>query len=351
MNKSVKGVAIVAAAMVFVGLVLTGIGFLAGGNQSIYLDRSGIHLGGGEGGGTEDGDLTSFSQGVEGFSSISVDLDYYDVDLVPGDKFSVQGEYLSKDGKPDIKVENGTLTVNDTWHKGINLNIDLPGLVFHSNQPNIKIYYPEKTKLKSIIIRCDASDLNFEDLTAETAEFDLDFGKLELTNITADNITIEMDSGDCALKGIKAADHLTVSNNFGSTTLNVAEMKTLKVDADSGDVTLTDATFDRGELSLNFGQLTAEGITSNGLKAESDSGDIDLQGQLLGLTDVTCDMGKVTINPGAPRDQFNYDLNTDMGSVSIEGDRVSGSMAVNNASAKNTLKLTTDMGDISVIFD
>lgn len=351
MNRSIKGIAIVAAAMVTVGLILTGIGFMVGGNQHIYLDQYGIHVGDRNGGRTAGGELVSFTQSVEGFSSISVDLDYYDVDLVPGDQFAVEGAYSSEVGKPDIKIENDTLVIKDTGKMGVKLDIDLSGLVFHNDQPNIKIYYPKDTKLKNITIHSGAADLDFKDLTAEETEFDLDFGKLELSNITANNITVEMDSGDCSMNGIKAADHLTVTNKFGRTTLDGAEMKSLKVDADSGDVSLTNTTFEQGDLSLNFGKLTAKGMTSQGLKAESDSGDVNLQGKLLGLTDVSCDMGKVTINPGAPRDQFNYELNTDLGSVSIEGDKVSGSMAINNPSAQNTLKVATDMGDISIIFE
>lgn len=350
MNKSVKGIAIAAAAMVTVGLLLTGIGFMAGGSQAIYLDRDGIHLGDREAG-ERAGNLVSFSQEIDSFSSISVDLDYYDVDLIPGEKFAVQGTYLSKEGKPDFKIENDTLVVKDRTHKGININIDLPGLVFNNNQPTIKIYYPENTKLKDVVIRCDASDLDFENLTAEKAEFDLDFGKLELSGITANQISVTMDSGDCTMEKVTAADELNIKNDFGKTSLIDAVAKTLKVDASSGDVSLTNVTFDFGELYLDMGKLTGKNLKSEGLKAETNSGDVDLQGTLLGLTDVTCDMGKVTINPGASRDQFNYEFNADMGSVSIEGDKVSGSVAMNNGSAKNTLKIATDMGDIQVVFN
>jgi hypothetical protein len=37
-------------------------------------------------------------------------------------------------------------------------------------------------------------------------------------------------------------------------------------------------------------------------------------------------MGAVTVEPGAPKDQFNYELNADMGSVSVGGDNVQGSV-------------------------
>jgi hypothetical protein len=169
MDKSLKGIAIVAAAMVTVGALLAGLGFMAGGMQPVYFDRDGIHVGNADDG-KHGGQLESFSQKVGSFSGIDVDLDYYDVDLIPSDKFAVEGTFFSEEEKPDVKVENGTLTVKDTNHKMVNVNIDLPGLfTTKNNQPVVRIYYPEKTKFQNLSLKCDASDLNFKDLTADKA--------------------------------------------------------------------------------------------------------------------------------------------------------------------------------------
>lgn len=351
MNRSVKGIAIIAGAMVAAGILLTGIGFLLGGNQPIYLDSKGIHVGVREGGKVGDDRLVSFSHDVDSFSNISVDLDYYDVDLVPGDRFAVQGAYLSREGEPVIKVENDTLKIEDGRHVGVNVSIDLPGLISYKKQPNITIYYPETTKLKHVAIDCDLSDLAFENLTAEQAEFDLEFGKLDLSGITANRIAVEMNSGECSLKGIKAAEKLDISNEFGKISLENAETKNLKLEADSGDVTLTDMTFDTGDLTLDLGKLTARGIVSNGMKVESSKGEVNVAGKLTGLTDITSDMGKVTVNPGASKDQFSYELNADMGSVTVGGEKMSGNSVVANTSAANILKIKTSMGEIRVDFE
>lgn len=350
MNKSVKTIAIVAAAMVTAGLLLTGIGFILGGNQPIWLDRDGIHLGYRDSGNTSGGELVDFSQDVESFDSISVDLDFYDVDLVPGDRFAIEGSYFSEAGKPGIKVENNTLTVVDSGRKRINISIDLPGLFTYDNHPNIKIYYPEKTEFQSVIIRCDSSDLEFENLTADHAEFELDLGKLKVSRITANNVTVNMDSGDCSVKGIKAADQLIVTNNLGKVLLEDSEAKTLKVDADSGDVTLTGVTFERGDLTIDLGKLTARGIKSKGLNVKADSGDVNVEGELSGVTDIKNSMGAVTVRPGAPRDRFSYELNADLGSVTVDGQNTAGSVAFSTPSSENTLKISTDMGAIKVDF-
>jgi hypothetical protein len=349
MNKSLKGVAIAAAAMVTVGILLIGIGWTAGGNQQVYLDQKGIHVG--ERNISDYGTLESFSQDVSSFSSIDADLDYYDVDLVPGDKFAVDGTYYSKDGKPDIKVENGILTVKDKEHKMINIDIDIPDLFTFDDQPRVKIYYPKDTKLKDLVLKCDTSDLKYENLAVTgKADFELDFGSLDINGLSAKNIKVSMDSGSCTLKKVKA-DDLNVVNNMGKTTLDGADLKTMKIDADSGEISLTGVTADHGELYADMGRIDAKDMATNGLKVKSGSGEVVLRGKLFGLTDITSDMGAVTVNPGAPKDQFNYELNADMGSVSVGGDNFSGNVAMNNGTAKNTKKIKTDMGSIKVNFN
>lgn len=346
MNNSLKGIAIVASAMVVVGLTLTGIGFISGGNQPIHLDSQGFHVGNDNK--VNGGRLETLSQKLESFSSINTDLDFYDVDLIPSDKYAIEAVFNSEYGAPEYRVENDTLIVDDKDHKKFNLDIDIFGFTAGKDKMRVKIYYPKTAKLKDVVIHGDASDMSIENITAENAEFELDLGKLEISNISAKNIKVEMDSGDCTMNNI-TADDLNVSNDLGKTTLNGATLKTLEIKADSGDVSISDVTADHSDLSLDLGKLSAKELTSKGLKAVNGSGDVDLQGTLLGTTDITCDMGKVTIEPGAPKDQFNYELNADMGKVSIGGDHVSGNIT-STTSANNTLKVKTDMGDISVIF-
>lgn len=349
MNNSLKGVAITAAAMIMFGILLTGIGWMTGGNQPIYVDQKGIHVG--ERNTSDHGTLENFSQDVGSFSSIDADLDFYDVDLVPSDKFAVDGTFYTKDGKPDVQVDNGTLVIRSKDHKGININIDFPDLFTHDNQPRIKIYYPKETKLKDLVLKCDTSDLNYENLAITgKADLELDFGSLDINGLSAKTITISMDSGSCTLKRIEA-DDLNIVNNMGKTTVDDANLKSLKIDADSGEINLTGVTANHGELIADMGRIDGKDMATNGLIVESNSGEVVLKGKLFGLTDITSDMGAVTVNPGAAKDQFSYELNADMGSVSVGGDDYNGNVVMNNVSAANTLKIKTDMGSIKVNFD
>lgn len=346
MNNSLKGIAIVASAMVVVGLTLTGIGFISGGNQPVNIDGEGLHVGSGN---AKNGNLETLSQELESFSSINTDLGFYDIDLIPSDKYAIEAVFNSEYGKPEFKIENDTLIVEDKDHKMFNLNVDIFGFTSSQKDMRVKIYYPKSAKLKDVIIHGDASDLSIKDLTAEKAEFEVDLGKLELSNISAKTIKVKMDSGDCTMNKM-TADDLNVANDLGKTTLDGGTLKTLEIQSDSGDVSISNVIADYSDLRIDLGKLTAKKLTSNGLKAVGNSGDIDLQGTLMGTTDITCDLGKVTIDPGAPKDQFNYDLNADLGKVSIGGESASGSIT-STTSAKNTLKVKADMGDIKVNFN
>lgn len=347
MNNTLKGVAIAAAAMIGLGIIFTGIGFMTGGNQAVYLDQDGFHTGKSKSG----GNLESFMQNTESFRSIDVDLDYYDVDLIEGDKFYVEGKFFSKEGKPDIKVENGVLTARSKNLGGIKINIDMPGLITDSNKPVLKIYYPKGTEFKDIAIKCDMSDLSYEDLKADTILFSLDSGKLDAEGIRAKDIMISMDSGNCTIRDAAAENKLDVANDMGKITLEGIKAKTLKATANSGDITLTDVKADNAELNLDMGKLSGKGLDTKGITAAADSGDINLQGTLTGVTDITCDMGSVTVSPGGSKEQFNYELNADMGSVSVSGVKASGSVSAISGDAKNTLKISADMGSINVNFD
>ncbi len=349
MNKSVKGIAIAAGAMVLAGIVLAGIGFIAGGKQPVYFDKTGIHVGSED---SANGKAEQLSETLDAFDSISTDLDYYNVELVASDKYAIEAKYNPKYGKLNYKIENGTLKVDDGRNSKFNIQIDLGALKYNSKNDNqtVKIYYPKDAELKDLTIKGAASSLSFEKLKLEKAEFDLDFGELDLTDLTAKTIKVSIDSGDCTMKEI-TADRLDVTNDLGQTTLDGGTVKTLIISADSGDVSVTGVTTDSGNLQLDLGKLTVKEINSKGLTLEAGSGDIDVQGVLQGVTDIQCDLGSVTVNPSGTKDQFRYELETDLGTVSVDEQESSGSISDSNASAKNSLKIQADMGDISVDFN
>lgn len=363
MDKSLKGIAITAAAMVAVGLLLAGAGYAAGGNQPISIDKTGVHVGKGWGNGskadgpiTRSGKLESFEEELAPFNSIKTDMNLYPVELIAGDKYAIEGVYDTGYGKPEYSIEDGVLVVQERngsfFNKGIDLSIHIGGSDSDSGRGSIvgvKIYYPKDSELKEVRIKAAMADMSFDGITADTVEFNNGLGRLELSNISANKIKAFVGSGDCSLSGVKG-DFLDVTNNLGETSLKNVEVNQLEAKALSGDLFLSGVTTEQGVLKLSLGMLTAENLNTKGLKVENKSGDIDLSGILLGDTDITSNLGTVSVSLGAAESQFNYDLKTSLGEVTLGDNESSGSIQAKNG-ATNNLKVVANLGDIEVEFE
>jgi len=286
MNKRIKKVLVVAVALIALGIVLAGIGFMIGGNNPIRFGPEGFEVG------KHGGNVESFSEELESFNSIDATMDFSDMELLPGDQYAVEGSFDTAVGKPEIKVENGVLHLQDKGkHNYFNLNIN-----FGKKNPEagkIKIYYPK--------------DAAFKDVTLV-----LDFGKLTVSGINAEQMKINMDSGDFTLK---------------------------------------DSTVAQGKVSLEFGKLTTKNLDAKGFEVSSSAGDVALSGSFAGLTKVRCDMGQVAIDTAIAKDQYNFDLASDLGQVSIGTEESSSSSVKEQTGGENSLDVKTDMGDIRVNFE
>ena len=356
MDKKIKTIAIAAAAMVAVGLLLAGVGYAAGGNQPINIDGTGIHIGDWENGSGKgnasaaiSGKQKTFEEKLNPFSSIKTDINLYPVELIAGDEYAIEGVYDTGLGKPEYTVKDGTLIIearNDTiFNVGKKSSINFGG---QNSKLGVKVYYPKGTKLNDVNIKASAADLSFKGIVADSAEFNIGLGGLELGDISAKTIKVSLGAGDCLLTGLKA-DNLDITNQLGETTLKKTEAKTLTAKSFSGDVIFSDVTAEQGTLELDLGELSAENLKTQGLTAKNQSGDIILKGMLLGDTDITSSLGTVSVSPGASEDQFNYELKTSLGTVTAGENESSSSIKVKNE-AKNTIKISASLGDIEVQF-
>jgi DUF4097 and DUF4098 domain-containing protein YvlB len=354
MDKTIKKLAIAAAAMVAVGLILAGAGYAAGGNQPIRIDGNGIHVGGGWGDSSGKGDATvassgkqeTFEEKLEHFTSIKTDMNLYPVELIAGDRYAIEGVYDTGLGKPEYTVEDGTLVIeerNDTI-----FNVGMKPGINYGGKLGVKVYYPKGAELENVSIKASAAELSFQGITADSVEFEISLGGLEVSDISAKKIKVILGAGDCLLTGLKA-DDLDITNQLGQTTLKETDVKTLKAKAFSGDMTLSNVTAEQGTLELDLGKLSAKNLKTQGLTAKNQSGDIILKGILQGDTDITSSLGTVFVSPGASEDQFNYELKTSLGTVKAGGNESSSSMQVKNE-AKNNIKISASLGDIEVQF-
>ncbi|MEG0662146.1 MAG: DUF4097 family beta strand repeat-containing protein, partial [Anaerovoracaceae bacterium] len=230
---------------------------------------------------------------VEPFTQVSVQGKYGDIRLISGDAYRV--EFTAKDSgegnpiKPEIKVENGKLTITEKdgpsgTLAGINLAVD------ERDDEDIIIYCPAGVDLSAVEIQSELGDVEIEQVGIKTLNAVMAYGDMNLRGATIETATIKMDKGD----------------------------------------------------------LEGENLTNSGLNVTLDYGDVDLVGRFTGETNITTSNGDIDLQVNAPKEEYNYNLAVDLGELSIN-DRKGEAPSVQIGVA-NTINLTTTRGDVELDF-
>ena len=105
-----------------------------------------------------------------------------------------------------------------------------------------------------------------------------------------------------------------------------------------------------GEREASF---AFSGAVRTAMRAQSDMGDVDLSGALAGEIEVNANLGTVRIDSQLPRGAYALDLGTDMGNLTVDGERVGADSigpSFQQEEGENSLHVRADMGDILVQF-
>lgn len=315
MSKATKIICLVAAAMVALGLVLTGIGYALGGSPHSMIGPWSHYDN------LSDEELFSLpemqhdSQDVEAFTSADLDVAYQVIEFRRGDTFHVDSVYNPKYSRMSISVVNGVLTVTEQRTARYK-NQD--NWLFYMNRiertkGKLVITYPEEMNWADIKIQTDLGDLNMENMTIGRLEMLASMGEVELTGISAQAINIQ---------------------------------------ANMGDIVIEDSQCDTSELTCDMGAIEVDGIqVRQSFSADASMGDIGIEGDLRGEIDVNCHMGSVEMGLYGEKSEYTIDASVSMGSLEVQGESGGGfGDHLRTGSGPNSLKISNDMGDIELSF-
>jgi len=293
MTKGFKIFLIVCAALVIVGMVFAGIGFIMGGTGNITLDRYFNHIGFiSEDGGTFSGDIVEMESELDSFTNVDIQVAITNVKFIESDSYRVEYSYDKGFGAPSVSVKDHTLRIYDkTYQQGFSLNrfgINLPK---NTKGFYLNIYYPAGVDFGTIDIQSDMGDV-------------------KLSDINTNSLDINLDLGDVAIENVKA---------------------------------------NRANFNLDLGELTASNFESNGLTAELDLGSAKISGHLAGDIDISCDLGDIKITTDIPKSDYNYDVEVDLGNFKLDGSK-QGSPYESSNGAANSFELNCSLGNISIDF-
>lgn len=294
--KNKKGLKIficICVGLISVGIVFAGIGFLIGGTGNFYYEKGrGLLPSTAFESAVFSGKTETVNRDLETFTDIQVYAGLSEINFIESDKYAVEYCYDTKLGEPDLSVEAGNLVYKDQLYKRKWNNIGLGGLRKLNVPLYVNIYYPKGAEFELVSVKSDLGTLSIEGLKSKSLEAEASLGEINLERIN---------------------------------------IKCLDLSADLGDIDIKDA-------------------VTEGMKITADMGDIDISGELRGKNKIDCDMGSINIETSLSQEEYDYDINVDMGDVEIGGDDKRNSYSKNN-NAGNSFVVENSMGDINIDFN
>ena len=269
-----------------VGAVFLLIGMILGGNPGIYIDQTGIHsvneiL---KRDGEEGGYQTLEKKKLDKFSTISMNVDYGDIQILLSDDEHCYLEYCLSENKSDIsyQVKDNTFTFKSKM--GLNggrmyiTSFDFSGLWrkdITKKTEIVKLYIPRDAEFQNIKLVSECGDISLQDLTAEGMELQVDYGDINIDEFHCKDSRFILESGDVSIESADLGD-CQIESDYGNVELNLTQ----KVEAYSYD------------LETDYGEIKIPGVSISG----QDGQNYRSTGGDEGKIKVSCDSGDIVID-------------------------------------------------------
>lgn len=310
--KNKNRILLISLGCIAVGIVLLIVGMLLGGHPGFYIDRAGLHPL------SKNGPLVKEKTELTEFSSIDIELNYSDLEIIPSDGYYIEYQLDGSNPEPVMEVKKQKLCLKEkSFNHGMGFNIFTIGN-FGTDEVYdyyVKLYVPADEYFNHVRLRSDDGRINTGDISAETMDITNDYGNVEMKSFKGKTFKVSLDDGDFKIEYLEA-ETINIDNSYGKSVLSDVKSQNLTANLDDGDIIIGKS---------NIGNLRVDndyGLVNIGLTEEMDYYDFDLE----------TDYGNIEI-PGYPE-------------ISIGGDDEKHFKSNNNADYK--IKVRCDDGDIII---
>ena len=146
------------------------------------------------------------------------------------------------------------------------------------------------------------------------------------------------------------------------------DWKKIEIDAEAAYVALQDFSAEEMEFSAGAGSIEASGLQTKKLilsveagaitltdseaaelEADAEAGAIHFSGSITDMVDADAELGSIMLKLSQSEDDFDYEIENDLGNVEFDGVSMRNSVIHNKASGK--MKLDSSMGNIEIYFE
>jgi DUF4097 and DUF4098 domain-containing protein YvlB len=288
---------------------------------------------------------------VDKLDKINIDARISDIEVIPGDDYYVEIDYLYWEEEPEYKVEDGELYFDDSkaFPKNYSLNFSL-----HNH---IKVYLPETADLSDVRLESSSGNVTAEGFASDTMKINVSYGDFTVKNASAGKSIIKLSSGNSKISDFNT-DDMDFNDSYGNAdfkNINIGTgapgtvgANTFKVVMSSGDLSVNGLRFNSVSISDSYGDVSCENIVSPEFDAALSSGDLDVSNADLKDIDVSDSYGHVTMSLTGPKDDYALDLKTSYGNILIDGENHNDKYSIGGGTREINADLSS--GDISINF-
>ncbi|MBB2182341.1 DUF4097 family beta strand repeat protein [Lachnospiraceae bacterium MD1] len=244
-------------------------------------------------------DIPTFSinESYDNISSIDLDIEFGEINIMEGDTFSIKASNLPYDDFESY-VSDGTWFIKDNAENKLRLfngRFSLRGLVHWDDfTPDITITVPRN-------------------YTVEECKLSVGAGMLTVGAINAKRGELQVDAGELIV------DELVIS--------------------------------EKTRFNIGTGHMNIKHLDAKDVSIDCGVGSVEINGAIYGDNYINCNVGNVKLELDGEEEDYSYDIDAGIGSIRIDGDQYhSIGKRISNNNADNNIELECGIGNIEISF-
>lgn len=296
---------------------------------------------------------------LEEFSEVSITLSYSNLSILPGDDYYLEYHMDGTCEEPQYKVSNSKFYFEEgltqaKYRNGFHVFFNPLNYTARYEPYYVTLYVPKETYFDMLNVSDDSGNVEIDEIQAKSADIKIDYGNLTMDSFTGEKLSIDADSGNLELNTI-TCDTLELDNEYGNITGDIFQISTkTTITLDSGNLSLSKLKTDALTLDNEYGNCSVNEIKVKNSSISMDSGNLDFNQAELGTTKIKSSYGDVSLVLSDSASNYNYNLNTEYGTVKLEGNKIKADEASEIHYKKDngkdsTISIECESGNVNIL--
>lgn len=192
----------------------------------------------------------------------------------------------------------------------------------------------------NLVIECDVADITIKKGNTLSCDY-------RIAKRTTYSFDWKQDNEGTAYITLK--NKKSFNNNGSSFVIYIpsdVNLSSVTIQNDVGDTSLENVSIDTISINSDAGDIDLKHVTTKDTTLDTDTGDVDVKSTSFQNLTATLDVGDCTLKD-VDTENYNLDLNADIGDIDVDGDTHRSEYTVNNGLSQN-ISVSCSVGEIEI---